>query len=97
MRRNVQLGAVMTGPIGFAFKLFDALLGIAFMIALFVGGLGMFVFGGAPKQYELDALGGAYAGALATLESTARDMREDYCTRAGDAARREGHCEARAG
>ena len=93
-RRAIERMVVMTGPIGFAFRTFDALLGVAFACALFVGVVGLFLLGGAPKKYEIDALGGAYTSVLETLEGTARDLRENYCAQADDASRREARCGA---
>lgn len=88
--------ALMTGPIAFAFRVFDALLGIVFMAALSLGAIGLFVLGGAPKQYEIDAMGGAYVGVLETVEGAARELKEDYCASAGGAARRDGRCSSAA-
>lgn len=84
----------MTGPIGFAFRILDATLGFVLMGALLVGALGMLVLGGAPKKYEIDALGGAYTTALETVEGAVRDLRRDYCAQADEGSRREARCDA---
>jgi hypothetical protein len=70
----------------------DAIMGmmVTFFVALALAGL--YAIGGAPKQYEIDALGGAYVDFLAAVESSARDLRNAYCNEASGEASLAAKC-----
>ena len=76
------------------FRGVSALVGTALAVLMLAAGVGAFALGGAPKQYEIDALGVAYSNALEAVEGAARDLRQDYCTRADSESQHEARCAA---
>ncbi|HYD86400.1 MAG TPA: hypothetical protein VEA80_02895 [Vitreimonas sp.] len=72
----------------------DYAIGAVFAMSIFVFGLFAFAMsGGVLKSYEMQAIGGAYAGFLARVETEAHALRADYCESAGANAAAE-HCAA---
>jgi hypothetical protein len=74
------------------FTVLDYGIGAFFLIALFVFGVIFFTITGPVQPYEMKEFGGAYSKFLANIEGGARDLRADYCARAGDEAPADAAC-----
>jgi hypothetical protein len=84
----------MRARLSYLFFLFDYVLGAFFAMSALVIGILFFALTGAPKSYEMQALGGAYTDVLAGIEASARTLREDYCARAQAEAAAQAQCGA---
>lgn len=74
------------------FLMIDYALGAFFLMALTVLAVTFFAITGPVKQYEWQALGGAYTDFLFQVEGSARDLRSDFCARADEEAASAAKC-----
>jgi len=84
----------MHARISHIFVFMDYLLGMLLLTAVVAAVVFFFAIGGAPKRYEMDALGGVYANFLSGVEVSARDLREEYCKQADAETREQAKCNA---